>query len=106
EEQSKTLPETRQAAAGEVERQVAEAVFSVRTPAEGQTIYGGTALPNGDYAVYALHEVRAGDPAQAPEAQREQVRQLLLGRNGPEFYQALLEGLRQRAKIKIYEDQL
>jgi hypothetical protein len=58
------------------------------------------------YAVFVLEQVRDGDPAKASAELKERVRRLLLARRGADYYGFYRIGLRNRADVTIYPDQL
>ena len=89
-----------------LDAQLLQAVFRAPRPQGDTAQYQGVQLGNGDVAVFALQLVRHGDSSKMPKDQRESLIQLLKKRRGEEYYQHYLAGLRQRADIKIYENNL
>ncbi|MHB8536275.1 MAG: peptidylprolyl isomerase, partial [Sulfuricaulis sp.] len=95
---------TRQQGAG-VDARVVEAAFRAPRPVQGKPVYDLVDLGNEGFAVLALMDVRdAPDKVQA--GLREQVKSLLDPRRGADYYADYQAGLREKAKIKIYSDQL
>ncbi len=84
---------------------VSERVFETPAPLAGVARYGGVEV-DGGYAVFRLAKVEPGDPASVDDAVRERIRQTLLRRSGYDFYIGYRDGLRDRAEVTIYEDQL
>ncbi|MGR3914629.1 MAG: SurA N-terminal domain-containing protein [Gammaproteobacteria bacterium] len=82
------------------------AVFAHASPPPGKPALAGVALGNGDYAIYALKEVRAGDLASIDESKRDELRQKLLARDGSGSYRQLLNAISQEADISIDQRQL
>ncbi len=82
------------------------AVFSHAHPAAGAVVYGGVLLDNGDYAIYALKEVLAGDGDSVDEDQRSSLRAQLLARDGEDFFKQFLTSLREQAKLSVDQGQL
>ena len=99
------LAETRDAVADE-RAQLGDAVFTHVAPSPGQTAYGGVALANGDYAIYALAEVTPGNPQDADDEQRDALRRQLLDRDGNGLYAQLRETIRADADVVIDLEQL
>jgi len=95
---------TRQQSAG-TETRVAAAAFRTPRPENGKPVYDFVDLGDQGYAVMAILQVRApsGKP---PSALYEQAKSLLTVLRGDEYYSNYRAGLRQKAKIKIYSDQL
>ncbi len=90
---------------GTVDARVAEAVFRMPRPESGKPAYDLVDLGAQGYAVLALLQVR--DMSGKPEdAALEKARSLLSTRRGPDYYANYRAGLKQKAKIKIFQDQL
>lgn len=98
--ESQALAETRDEVSAEL-AELGEAVFAQAAPADGEIVYGGVALGNGDYAVYALEAVIPGDVESVDEAERSALRQRLLARDGDGLYQQLRQTIRQNADVTI-----
>jgi peptidyl-prolyl cis-trans isomerase D len=80
-------------------------VFQLGHPSPGQPVFGGVALPSGDYAVISVTKVQDGDPNAAGTARSTMETRLERAR-GDELFDAFVQALRERAKIKIYADRL
>lgn len=85
---------------------IARAAFAAGVPDSSKPVYGGLAISGGAYAIYQLHEVRAGSAATATPKQREEVTKLLEERRGSGYYRNQLEKLRQQAEVVIRKDQV
>ena len=83
-----------------------EAYFEVPPPAAGKVSPGKVTLADGRILVFAVSKVTPGDPKDATEAQRTQLRQQLAQAAGLEDAQAMLEAQRKRAKITVVEERL
>jgi peptidyl-prolyl cis-trans isomerase D len=95
---------TRQTPPG-VELRITEAAFRAARPEGGKPVYDLVDLGPQGYAVLALLRVRdTSDKAES--SVQEKARSLLLKRRGPDYYANYRAGLRQKAHIKIYADQL
>ncbi len=85
---------------------LANNIYSASTP-EGDTVTpGGVALANGDYALFVLEQVTAGDPQTADEALGANIESRLDSRDGAEMYYQFRSHLRENAEVIIYQDQL
>ncbi len=85
---------------------LADSIFSASEPEVGTVTPGGVALANGDYALFVLEEVRAGDPQTVDEAIGANVEARLDSRDGAEMYNQFRSHLRENAEVTIYQDQL
>lgn len=75
--------------------------FTLDAPVEGHPVYTGFALPDGDYVILALNEVKQGDLASLPEAARKQAWQEFSKIQGAAEMAAVQETLKMQAKIVI-----
>ncbi len=95
---------TRQQAAG-VDPRILDAAFRAQRPANNKPVYDLVDLGDQGYAVIALESVR--EPSgKADNDLRQRAKSLLMQRRGDDYYTDYQEGLRQKAKIKIYSNQL
>jgi peptidyl-prolyl cis-trans isomerase D len=85
---------------------LANSIFSALTPESGIVTPGGVALANGDYALFILEQVTAGDPQNTDEAIAANVEARLDSRDGAEMYIQFRSHLRENADVTIYQDQL
>lgn len=69
-----------------------------------EPIYGGVFLANGDYALYRLNAITPGDLQAIEPAQRRQMRERLLARDGGDLYEQLLAAIRATASVVIDAD--
>jgi len=85
------------------QREILYEVFAARRPADGAKVYGGLTLADGGYAIFALSEVTDADPdSEEGEQAQNRIRFALRRRHGEEYYLNLVEGLRQRAEVRVY----
>jgi len=77
-----------------------EAIFAAAKPAEGATTFDGVELANGDYMVFALSSVEAGDPLD--ETQADNFSSALANIE----LAAYISSLRDKASVVIKSDQL
>ncbi len=96
---------TREESAG-MNRRIVEAGFAAPRPGSGRTVYGILDLGSLGHGVYALSEVKEGNPEKADAELRERVQRELQRRRGAEYFTDYRSGLRQQADIKLYADQL
>lgn len=88
-----------------VDPRIVESGFRAPRPEGGKPVYDLVDLGQQGYVVLALQRVR--DAAGKPDAALEQqARALLTAHRGSEYYVNYRAGLRQKAEIKIYPDQL
>lgn len=90
-----------------LDRRLIPAVFTAARPeAAAAPVFDVVDLGPQGYAVFALYEVREGDPAKVDTALKERVRRQLVSRRGADYYANYRAGLKQTADIKIYQDKL
>jgi len=99
--------------AGEVSRNdsahepaIVSAAFGLPKPATAKIEFGTAELPDGDYALMAVSDVKDGDPAKTPDAQRKMYRQLLARAMGGQAYESLAGAVRKAAEVKIIDKNL
>jgi len=99
---AKTL--TRRQVAG-IDPRIVESAFRAPRPEGDKPVHDLVDLGEQGYAVLAVQRVRdvSGKPDNATQ---QQVRALLSTRRGADYYVNYREGLRQKAEIKVYSDQL
>ena len=83
-----------------------EAYFAAPAPAAGKVSPGKVALDDGRMLVFAVTKVTRGDPKEATEEQRTQLRAQLAQAAGAEDANALLEAMRKRMKITVVEERM
>ena len=88
------------------DQRVAQAVHAAPVPLAGQSVYGGTRLDAGRYAVYRLAEVVSGNPDEISPEEREQIRSLISARVGEELYAGASRALRSAASVEVFEENL
>lgn len=89
-----------------VNRQIISAVFKLSKSEEGKPVYGGLALANGDYSLFALNNIIDVDPAKLDEAKRTTVKRNLSSAQGESAFASMLADLKEGASISILEDNL
>ena len=95
---------TRQQVAG-IDPHIAEAAFRSPRPQADKPVYDLIDLGGQGYAVLALMRVQ-DPPDKTDSGMRETARSLLTIRRGPDYFADYRAGLREKAKIKIFSDQL
>lgn len=91
----------------ELDPELLDALFAISRPAaDGVPTIEDVALFNGDHAVIALYEVTDGDPAAVSSGERRAHRDALASLRGQLTIQGVLESLRERSDVKVYEDRL
>lgn len=95
---------TRRQTAG-TDPRIVDSAFRASRPEGDKPVYELVELGQQGYAVLALKRVRDVSDKKDNAAQ-QQVRALLSTRRGVDYYSNYRAGLRQKAKIKIYSDQL
>ena len=87
----------------DLEFTVREVLFGMPRPGAGVTTFDGVGLLNGDFVVLALARVVEIEPeAEAFDDARVRLSQRL----GLDAHEAFVAGLRERAEIRIHEDQI
>lgn len=105
EETAADLPARRDGGTSEEQREILHEVFAAARPgpADGAKVYGGLTLADGGYAIFALSKVTDADPdSEEGEQAQSRIRFALRRRHGEEYYLNLVEGLRQRAEVRVY----
>jgi len=81
--------------------------FRLSHPAEGKSVYGGIAMPTGDYTVIDLGKVVDGDSGgKAEDSKRLTLKRSLAGEQGQADFNDVLASLKKKAKIEIEQDKL
>lgn len=88
-----------------VEPQILQAAFRAGQPTDGLAAYEGAPIGSQGFALVAVTRVADGSSKTDP-ALRERARRTLAEQRGAGYYEAYRSGLRQQAKIKIYESAL
>ena len=89
---------------GKLDRQLVSRVFSMPRQAGGKPSYAGIELPNGDYEVIVLQDVKDADPGKLDTARRTAFARNLARLSGQRELEAAIESLRARAEIDINEE--
>lgn len=91
---------------GVLDPELLATVFSMPRPTSGVTVNEGVQLLSGDYAVLALHEVIDGDVAAVDQRDRRAQGMALAQFLGQRAVGDMVESLRERNKVRIFEDRL
>lgn len=83
-----------------------KAVFRARTPSGAEPVYGGVALPDGDYTLFRLVEVIEGDVDKAPEDVETRVLRRLEQRRSQDMVQQYIADLREQGEVTVREEAL
>ncbi len=84
---------------------VAKEIFRAEPPGSAPT-YGSVTVADGSYVLYRLKEVQSGDAGAADESTVEQIENSLARRRGVDYFASYQKGLRDSAKIEIFEENL
>ena len=91
----------------ELDPAVLGAAFSMPRPAEnGEPVIEGVELLSGDYAVLALYEVMDGNPGDVAALDRRMQGEAVAQFLGQRAVQDLIASLRERKKVRVFEDRL
>lgn len=85
---------------------VLDAVFELPVPAGEESIPGGLALANGDYALFRLVEVVEGNAEQAPEDLEQRIADTLQRRRSRDLMEQYIADLREEAEVTVKEEAL
>jgi len=88
------------------DRGVVDAAFRSPRPEAGKSAFGGVELGTRGYAVYAVTQVRDGDPAKADATTKAKARSMLAAQRGNGYYADYRAGLKKKADIKIHQERL
>lgn len=86
--------------------EVSGAVFAMPRPTGDAATFKGLELTSGDFAVLTLYEVIDGDPAAVSQAERGAHEGALTNFFGQLTVRDLVESLKERTKVRVYEDRL
>ncbi len=86
------------------DRAIVQRTFSMVPPQDDSPVYSGLLLPQGGYALVALHEVRDGSVSELEDEQRMQAVRGLSRIIGAGDVQMVLDGLENQASIDIPEE--
>jgi peptidyl-prolyl cis-trans isomerase D len=90
----------------EIDQVLVEFLFRMNRPDAGAPVSGGLLLPNGDYALIQLTEVRNGAVEGIEAQERESISTSLARLHASGESRALVKMLRQRADVEIRESNL
>lgn len=85
---------------------VAEAIFSAKAPVAGGAAPGKVVLADGRIALFAVHAVKPGNPAEASPQERAMLRQQLSQAHGMGDVDTLSRHLRKQMKVTVVEANL
>ncbi len=92
--------------ATDLDGEVRDRVFTLSRPAENEIVYGGVSVADGGYVVIALKRVTEGRLDDLDDARRRQRRAALLVLLRNSDGRALVEGVKSRFEIRIFEQNL
>lgn len=92
--------------AGGVPPAVLDTAFAAGRPQGEAPLIEGTGMASGDYAVVAVYGVRDGDPQTVADEQRQARERSLARQQAQRVSEQVLEGLKGRMEIMVYEDKL
>jgi peptidyl-prolyl cis-trans isomerase D len=87
--------------ATEPAREIVATAFSLKAPAEGETVYDGRSTRSGDYVIIALDQIKEGNLSELPETARQQAWRGLSRLQGEAEMAAVMTVLRDQAVIFI-----
>jgi hypothetical protein len=89
-----------------VDARLVRALFQAAHPAGDQPVFGSAILADGSLALFSLSRVVESEKVATTGAEADTVKRTLAARRGREYYDDYRAGLRAKAKIKIFKDQL
>jgi len=104
--ESAQLPAKKNEAQSPVERSIAEAVFVLPAPEQDKASFGDVVATGSGHVVYALKAINEIDVAEVDDAVRDQTRAQLVQRYGDEAFAAYQKGMRDRADVRILDENL
>lgn len=90
----------------ELDPMLVDALFAIPRPSDEAPAIESVSLPDGDLAVIALLEVTDGDPQAVPAGERAANRNAIANLRGQLIIQSVIESLRDRSEVRVYEDRL
>ncbi|MCY4313097.1 MAG: hypothetical protein OXD44_05270, partial [Gammaproteobacteria bacterium] len=87
-------------------RALGEAVYASARPQEGEVLFGGAILSNGDYALYKLDSVTDGVIDEIDDSTRQAFSNRLVFGEGAGMMSGFSKQLRDQAEIEVFEDRL
>ena len=85
---------------------VSESIFAAPVPAEGTLSSGHQVLDDGSIALFTVDAVTPGDSATVPPGQAAMLREQLAQAAGIADVQAIVEALRERYEVELFEQNL
>lgn len=86
--------------------QVVDAAFHLDHPAGDQPVFGGKPLPTGDFAIYGVYAVKAGDPAAADEKTVTSLKNALEREQGRVMFKGYTDALKKDMKITRFPNNI
>ncbi len=84
--------------------EVVTAAFRLVRPTAQKSSYDGLVLPDGDFAIVAVKEVKEGDPATATKMARDDAQHQLIKAVGEQNFAALVADLKSKATIVVHRE--
>ncbi|MDJ0863296.1 MAG: SurA N-terminal domain-containing protein [Gammaproteobacteria bacterium] len=85
---------------------VVKRAFQLSRPSPGESVYGSTVLPSGDFALISLTAVQDGEPSASSKAARDALRASLERGLGEEVFSGFLQALRASSSIETFAENL
>lgn len=82
---------------------VVQEAFKLGTPEKDRALYQTVKLSNGDYALFALLDIKEGTAPETQEAQKTEAVRMAVGESD---FQQFVNSLKSGAKIKIHADKM
>jgi len=89
-----------------IDKAIVNKAFKLSAPSEGKVVFGGMALPSGDYAIVRLNSVTTPEVASIPAEKRQSLSKELAGIVGEADFSNMLSSLKSASRIIIQEDNL
>jgi peptidyl-prolyl cis-trans isomerase D len=86
--------------------QIIDAAFHLVYSGDAKPVFGGKALSSGDFAVYSVYAVKAGDPAGADAKTVASLKNSLVQEYGQVAFKDYVDALKQKMEITRYTDKL
>lgn len=104
--ESAQLPIKKDESQSPLERPLAEIVFTMAGPSDDKPVFGEAAIPGSGHVVYALKAVNEIDVTSVDDAVRDQLKAQLSQRYGDEAFASYQQGMRERADVRIVDENL
>jgi len=89
-----------------IDKAIVNKAFRLSASSEGKAVFGGLALPSGDYVIIRLTSVNTPEVASIPVEKRQSLSKELAGIVGDADFANMLSSLKETSRIIIQEDNL